>query len=79
MCQVMILILSLTSIILLTSKSESVKRWGSVAGLCSQPFWLYATWNADQGGMFLLSITYTILWVRAIRNGFSNQQKGDGK
>jgi hypothetical protein len=36
-------------------------------GLASQPFWLYATIQADQWGMAALSLIYTVGWIRGIR------------
>lgn len=30
----------------------------------SQPFWLYATWKAEQSGMFVLSGIYAVAWMR---------------
>lgn len=37
--------------------------YGVIAGLMSQPAWLWATWRARQWGMFVLSCGYTVVWL----------------
>ena len=46
------------------SQCESVKaqKFASVFGLCSQPFWFYATFTAEQWGIFALCFCYTLAW-----------------
>ena len=48
------------------SATDRVRRWACVFGLTAQPAWLYATWAAEQWGMFALTIAYTIGWMRGI-------------
>jgi hypothetical protein len=43
------------------------RRWACIVGLCAQPFWLYATWKAEQWGIFLLTFIYAAGWLRGIR------------
>lgn len=66
--QGVILICSVLSGWLITSKDPRTKRWGPVAGLTSQPFLIYATFVANQPGMFALSCYYLIVWMRGIVN-----------
>ena len=69
--QIPLAVLSLTAIILTTSRGARARRWGPVVGLLSQPLWIYATWNAPgQGGMLLVSWVYVAVWIRAIRNNW---------
>lgn len=35
--------------------------------LWSQPFWFYATWKAEQWGIFALCFFYTYSWARGLR------------
>lgn len=70
MNQAAIFVLSILSVWCVTSRSEAVRRWGPVFGLCSQPFWLYATWRAGQYGMFSVSVIYTGMWARGIFNSW---------
>jgi hypothetical protein len=51
-----------------TSQSPyaDMRKWASVFGLCAQPFWFYATAQAGQWGIFILSLIYTFGWARGI-------------
>ncbi len=73
--QVPLTILSLLAIFCVTSRSQAVQKWGPVFGLCSQPFWLWATYSAQQWGMLLLSFVYVGMWVRGIRNAWTTNRK----
>jgi len=46
---------------------ESVRRWACVFGLAGQPFWFYATFVAEQWGIFALSFLYAYSWLRGVR------------
>jgi hypothetical protein len=48
-------------------KRENWRRFACLAGLLGQPFWFYATYKAQQWGMFGLCFLYTWAWAR----GFS--------
>ena len=63
--QVAIALLSLAAIMMI-STTGPWHRWGFVAGLISQPFWILATWRARQWGMFGLSVIYVFVWVFGI-------------
>lgn len=43
---------------------ENWRRWSCIFGMCGQPFWFYATWNAEQWGIFALAFIYTYSWGR---------------
>ena len=45
---------------------SSWRRWACVFGLASQPFWFYACWKSGQMGGFVMSIIYTLAWMRGI-------------
>jgi hypothetical protein len=46
---------------------ESVRRWACVFGLAGQPFWFYATFVAEQWGIFALSFLDAYSWLRGVR------------
>ena len=46
-----------------------VNRWGPVLGLCSQPFWFIAGWEAQQFGNLATSGVITLVWLK----GFTRQ------
>lgn len=69
LAQIAIVLLSPIAIYLL-AESGPTARWGFVVGLCSQPFWIYATAKARQLGMFAISLLYLVIWIRGIVNHF---------
>jgi hypothetical protein len=69
--QVAILVFSALAIWLLSGRRPS--RWGWVAGLTAQPFWLYATWSASQWGMFANAVIFTVIYVRGLRNHWTRE------
>ena len=67
-CQTAILILSCVAIWLLAKKRDSVSRWGYVVGLASEPFWLYASYKAEQWGVFLVCLWWAWCYLKGIWN-----------
>lgn len=65
--QTAILVFGILSAWFYNSRHESARKWGPIVSAFVQPFWLYATWAADQMGMFALSIYYCAMTVRGIR------------
>ena len=66
--QVAIVVLGGAAIWLVGRRNPRVSRWGYVVGLASQPFWLWATFQADQYGMYWLSLFYCWAWTDGIYN-----------
>ncbi|WP_291518714.1 hypothetical protein [Acidovorax sp.] len=48
------------------TRDEKTRRWACIFGLISQPFWFYATWQAEQWGMFALSALYALAWMKGL-------------
>ncbi len=36
--------------------------------MLGQPFWFYAAWQAGQWGIFAVSITYALAWLKGLWN-----------
>lgn len=67
MFQTIIALTGLVSVALLLEGGER-RRWvASVVGLIGQPFWLVITWQAQQWGMFVVSVGFCVVWVRGLR------------
>lgn len=64
--QFMLGVFGITAVWCSQSPHHSVRRWACIAGLIAQPFWFYATWKANQWGIFLLSFVYTAGWMRGL-------------
>ena len=73
--QFILSVLSIMAVAFSQSKSETLRRYACVAGLISQPFWMYATFIASQWGMFALAIIYTFIWGKSFVNNFINYKK----
>jgi hypothetical protein len=42
------------------------RRWGCIFGLLGQPAWFYAAWQAQQWGIFFVSVIYAGAWLRGL-------------
>jgi hypothetical protein len=62
--QIGIALLGVTAIWL--SQGEKGKKYACIFGLLAQPFWFYATWKAEQWGIFGLTFLYTLAWARGV-------------
>lgn len=62
--QVAIAILGAAAAWLSQERRASWRRWACVFGMLGQPFWFWATWEAQQWGMFALSAVYAAAWMR---------------
>jgi len=66
--QLAIAVFGVTAIWLSQASSLKSRKWAPVYGLAGQPFWIYATFSAEQWGIFVLSMFYTVAWMRGIKN-----------
>ncbi|MGB7388924.1 MAG: hypothetical protein WA929_15170 [Pseudomonas neustonica] len=57
-------IFSLLAIWLTQDTRLQRRRWASIFGLVSQPFWFYAAISTQQWGVFILSLLYTSVWAK---------------
>jgi hypothetical protein len=62
--QIGIAVSGVVAVWLSQDKRESWRRWASIFGMLSQPFWFYAAWKAEQWGIFGLCLLYTYAWAR---------------
>lgn len=66
--QIAIAVTGLTAVFLSQTKSENTRKYACLFGLAGQPFWFYATYTAEQWGIFVLCFFYTISWANGLRN-----------
>lgn len=64
--QTFIAVFGVVAVFLSQDRSAEVRRWAPVFGLLAQPFWFYATWQAEQWGIFALSFLYAASWIRGL-------------
>ena len=60
------------SAVWLVGQKGKLQRWGYIVGLCSQPFWFFSTWQAQQWGIFALCFWYTYAWGQGAYNHWGN-------
>jgi hypothetical protein len=65
--QIGIAVCGLTAVFLSQDSRESWRKWACIFGLIGQPFWFYATWQAEQWGIVVLCFFYTYSWARGIK------------
>ena len=62
MIQLLILILGGTAIALIASKSERLQLFGFIAGVLSEPLWIYEAYNAGHWGICVLAVWWGIFY-----------------
>jgi hypothetical protein len=77
--QIGIMICGLTAVFLSQDSRESWRKWACIFGLCGQPFWFYATWQAQQWGIFALCFLYAYSWARGVRTYWIKAPDGDSQ
>jgi len=70
MDQIVIALTGATAIWLSQQHREYWKKYASILGLIGQPFWFYATYKAEQWGIFGLTFFYTYSWSVGFRNNW---------
>lgn len=66
--QVVIAVCGIATVWLSQDARPGARKWACIVGMVAQPFWLYATWQASQWGIFLLAFVYFFGWARGFRN-----------
>jgi len=64
--QIGIALTGVTAVWLSQDERLSWRRWACIFGMLGQPFWFYATWKAEQWGIFILCALYTYSWGRGL-------------
>lgn len=65
MLQLALALFGLSALWMATGRSERARRWAPVVGLCGQPAWLWFAASVQAWGLFVLSLAYTAVYVRA--------------
>ena len=75
--QLAILALGATAIWMANSPNDGPRRWASLFGLAAQPLWLVETFRAEQWGMFVLAVAFTVAWARGAYHAIAHSPKKD--
>lgn len=65
--QIGIALFGVVAIWLSQAASESQRKYACLFGLCSQPFWFWSAYSAEQWGIFVLCVLYTVSWLRGLK------------
>lgn len=66
--QIAIAVFGVVAVFLTQDSRDNVRKFACIFGLLSQPFWFYATWKAEQWGIFALCFLYLLSWMRGLWN-----------
>lgn len=66
--QTMIVITGFLAIWFSQDKNKNLRKLAPIIGLIGQPFWFYSSILAEQYGIFILSILYTLAWTKGLLN-----------
>lgn len=56
----------LVAVLLTQDTNPERRRYACLFGLAGQPFWFFAAWKAQQWGVGLITVFYTLAWSRGI-------------
>lgn len=65
--QIALAIFGVSAIWLSQDKDTNKRKYAPLLGMCSQPFWFYSAYNAEQWGIFILCMFYTVSWGKGIK------------
>lgn len=68
--QIAIPILGVSAVYMTQSTNAVARRCACLVGICSQPFWLHASYIAGQWGIFAAACLYTLSWAKGIYNNW---------
>jgi len=68
--QAAIAVFTLTGLYLYSDDDPSMRFLGACVSLAAQPFWLIDAWRSRKGGVLLVALAFTVLWIRAIYIGW---------
>ena len=75
--QILIAFTGVTAIWLTQQHRDSWKKYACLFGICGQPFWFYSAIQAEQWGIFVLSIFYTYSWCLGVKNNWLTKNMND--
>ena len=65
--QLMIAATGITAIFLTQAESTQWQRYACLFGLAGQPFWIVETYQNEQWGIFIVSLFYTLAWLKGFK------------
>ena len=78
MSQIAVFVFGVGAVLVVGMRRPSIRRWGYVLGLCSQPFWYYTFIAHEQYILVLCAIAYTVSWAVGFRNYWLLKESPNG-
>jgi len=70
--QIIIAITGVVAIFLTQAENKQTQRYACLFGLAGQPFWIATTWESQQWGIFVLTLFYTLAWLKGVKTHWIN-------
>ena len=48
------------------ARTDRLRRWACIFGMLGVPFWLYASWKAQQWVLLVASVLYALAWLKGL-------------
>ncbi|MGV8823013.1 hypothetical protein [Methylibium petroleiphilum] len=64
MIQLALAVFGLTAMWLAMGGNARGRRWAPIVGLCGQPFWMWFAFGVQAWGLMVLSLAYTVVYLR---------------
>lgn len=62
--QIAIFITGISAVWLSQNEKSAMHKYACLFGLAGQPFWFYASYQASQWGILILTVFYTVAWAK---------------
>lgn len=73
--QILIAFTGCVAIWLVNDPRTARRKWASVFGLAGQPFWIASAVSAEQWGILVLTLVYTVSWAKGFRHAWLQPSK----
>ena len=71
--QIAIVVTGVIAIWLANDTREEWRRYACLFGLAGQPFWFYSAFDSGQYGILILTLFYTLSWIRGFMSHWVRQ------
>lgn len=66
MTQLLLAVFGLAALFMATGDNPTAQQWACVVGLAGQPFWLMYAHKSKAWGLMVLSLAYTVVYLRGV-------------
>ncbi len=74
--QYLVSAIQISSMIVTYWPGVNLRRWGSIIGLCAQPFWVWTIYTGELWGLIPLAPAFTAAYTWAIWTSWREHRSG---